>query len=96
MLFVKIETNTGHIGQVFVYTSVPLMLILSYSLKGITMAHIGKIYKFNENSNSFENYFERLLQFLVTNEVEDEKVAVFSSIISQTTYGVLKNLIQSE
>lgn len=57
------------------------------------MAHIGKIGEFNENTESFANYVERLEQFFVAHEVKDEKkVAVFLSIIDPTTYGVLKKI----
>lgn len=53
------------------------------------MAHIGKIGEFNENTESFANYVERLEQFFMANEVKDEKkVAVFLSIIDPTTYGI--------
>lgn len=61
------------------------------------MAHIGKIGEFNENTESFANYVERLEQFFVAHEVKDEKkVAVFLSIIDPTTYGVLKKLVQPD
>lgn len=59
------------------------------------MAHIGKIGEFNENTESFANYVERLEQFFAANEVKDKKkVAAFLSIIGPTTYGVLQNLVQ--
>ncbi|XP_062589261.1 uncharacterized protein K02A2.6-like [Saccostrea cucullata] len=59
------------------------------------MTHIGKVGEFNESTESFANYVERLEQFFAANEVKDQKkVAVFLSIIGPTTYGVLKNLVQ--
>ena len=58
------------------------------------MPQIGKIREFVEGKENFENYRERLEQFIEANEVSgDKQVSVFLSVIGPTAYEVLKNLI---
>ena len=59
------------------------------------MAMIGKIGEFREERESFVCYLERFEQFLVANDVQENRhVPIFLSVIGPTTYGVLKNLVQ--
>lgn len=61
------------------------------------MARIGSISEYKEGKEDFESYLERLEQWMVANEVEDEKkVSVFLSLIGADAYKLLKSLLQPE
>lgn len=49
---------------------------------------------FDETSETFENYEERLMQFLVANKIEsDRRRAVFLSVVGPKTFALLRDLI---
>lgn len=61
------------------------------------MTNIGKLGEIQKGKESFVNYAERMEQFLVANEVKDEKkVAVLLSVIGPATYEILKKFLQEK
>uniref|UniRef100_A0A3Q1F3H9 Retrotransposon gag domain-containing protein n=1 Tax=Acanthochromis polyacanthus TaxID=80966 RepID=A0A3Q1F3H9_9TELE len=55
---------------------------------------VGRVDEYNESKEDFDSYLERLEQWLLANDIEDEKkVCVFLSVIGADTYKLLKNLV---
>uniref|UniRef100_A0A3B5LGC2 Retrotransposon gag domain-containing protein n=1 Tax=Xiphophorus couchianus TaxID=32473 RepID=A0A3B5LGC2_9TELE len=56
--------------------------------------HVGRVVEYDESKEDFESYLERLEQWMLANDVPDEKVVcTFLSVIGADTYGLLKNLV---
>ncbi|XP_026046823.1 uncharacterized protein K02A2.6-like [Astatotilapia calliptera] len=56
--------------------------------------HVGRVEEYNESKEDFESYLERLEQWMLANDVSDEKkVCTFLSVIGADTYRLLKNLV---
>ena len=62
------------------------------------MALVGRIGEFNEGSEDFSCYVERLEQFFVANDIEeaDKKRAVFLSSVGPKTYALVKHLLSPD
>ena len=57
------------------------------------MALIGSMDRFDDATESFISYTERIEQFFVANYINnDKKVAVLISVIGKKTYGILRDL----
>ena len=53
--------------------------------------------QFDETAETFENYEERLMQFLAANKIEqDRRRAVFLSVVGSKTFALLKDLISPQ
>ena len=60
----------------------------------VTGATIGHIEQYHPDNELFSFYLERVEQFLVANDIKDErKKATFLSLIGSQTYSLLKNLV---
>ena len=59
------------------------------------MATLGTIEFFNPNSEDWNAYYERFDQYVITNEIKEEKkiMATFLTSIGSKTYNVLRDLI---
>ena len=58
------------------------------------MSTLGKIEEFDSTKNDLESYTERLEQYFIANDVNDEKkTAVLLSVIGPKTYETIKSLI---
>ena len=59
------------------------------------MAVLGTIDQFDIKSGEFEEYLERVEQYFVANDIDDDKkkVAVFITAIGRDTYVVLRSLL---
>uniref|UniRef100_A0A668SMS5 Retrotransposon gag domain-containing protein n=1 Tax=Oreochromis aureus TaxID=47969 RepID=A0A668SMS5_OREAU len=56
--------------------------------------HVGRVEEYNESKEDSEPYLERLEQWMLANDVSDEKkVCTFLSVIGADTYRLLKNLV---
>ena len=54
---------------------------------------IGKIEAFDETSDNWNAYLERVEQYFIANDIkEDKQVAVMLSLMGNKTYGLLRNL----
>ncbi len=54
----------------------------------------GRVDEYKESKEDFESYMERFEQWLLANDIANEKkVSVFLSVIGADTYGLLKNLV---
>ncbi len=54
----------------------------------------GRVDEYKESKEDFESYMERFEQWLLANDIANEKkVSVFLSVIRADTYGLLKNLV---
>ena len=54
---------------------------------------IGKIDAFDEANDDWNAYVERIKQYFIANEIdEDKQVAVMLSLMGNKTYGLLRNL----
>ena len=58
-------------------------------------AALGVINKFNLNSGDFREYYERLGQYFVANNIVNgaQKTAIFIIVIEDETYSLLRSLI---
>ena len=53
--------------------------------------------QFDETAETFENYEERLMQFLAANKIEqDRRRAVFLSVVGPKSFALLKDLISPQ
>ena len=63
-----------------------------------TGAVFGKVEEFNSGTEDWPNYVERLNHFFKANSIttDEQKQAVFLSVIGATTYKLLRNLVSPE
>lgn len=55
---------------------------------------VGRVDEYNDAKEDFESYLERLEQWMLANEIKDEKkVCVFPSVIVADAYKLPKNLV---
>ena len=58
---------------------------------------IGSIAEFNPENQKIEAYLERAQLFFVANRIKEEKqVPVFLTVIGNTTYALLSNLVSPD
>ena len=61
------------------------------------MTTIGKIESFDDTKENWETYVERLEQFFLANDIDDDhKVPTLLSLIGGKTYTLLKDLLAPE
>ncbi len=54
----------------------------------------GRVDEYKDSKEDFKSYMERFEQWLLANDIPNEKkVSVFLSIVGADTYGLLKNLV---
>lgn len=59
------------------------------------MATFGKLGEFKKEKETFDNYVERLEQYFLANETQNEKKAsIFLAVIGSEAYATLKNVLQ--
>ncbi len=70
------------------------MLDLAVASDAIMALRVGRVDEYNKSKEDFDSYLERLEQWMLANEADDDKkVCVFLSVIRADTYKLLKNLM---
>ncbi len=67
---------------------------MSENAANMAAMQFGRVDEYKDLKEDFESYMERFEQWLLANDIPNEKkVSVFLSVVGADTYGLLKNLV---